>query len=364
VRCGAFDAMGQAACEAHLDASAIARNLQSQENMVLAYDPAGGKSCLDAFAQATCDKAASYCLSGVQRFEAGGNGMIPVSDAVPVDTGFAGLACARVLVPTVIAGGPCASGSSCVAGLCNATGSGPFPPDVCAPIYYPQGTSCTPGSMPLPMCECAPTGGGDGICVFGPRAGDQCGYPEEACEAYSSCVAGAPAVPMGAPANPPLGHCAPPGGPGEACDAGRLYVIDCKPGLYCSPGGTCTARLVEGTLCTTPFACEDGLLCVGLDLRPPAKDPTQYSDPGEGPFTVFSPGTCTRALVAGKACTPPGDPMGTYGIGADGCAFFESVCDPVAKQCAAYLASGSPCSGGYPGCGPFSSCNPNTNTCF
>jgi hypothetical protein len=350
VRCGAFDATGQATCEAHLDANAIVQTLQSQANQVLAYDPAGGKACLDAFAQATCDKAASYCLSGQQRYEVAGNGMIPVSDAVKVDTGFAGLACARVLVPTVIAGGPCGGGSSCIAGLCKATGPGPFAQDVCSPLYGPQGTACTPGSPSAAICECAPTGGGNGICVFGPRAGDACGYPEGTCEAYSSCLAG--------------GLCAPPGGPGDACSSGRLYVVDCKPGLYCAPSGTCSARLAEGAPCTTPFACQDGLLCVGLDLRVAPKDPTQYPDPVDGPWTVVAPGTCARPLSAGQACTPPGDPMGSYGIGADGCAFFESVCDPMAKQCAAYLLSGAPCSGGYPGCGPFSSCNPNGNTCF
>jgi hypothetical protein len=365
VRCGAFSATAQAACEAHIDASAIAQNVKAQENQVLAFDPAGAKACLDAYGQATCDKAASYCLSGVQRYEADGNGMIPLHDAVPVDTGFGGLACARMLVPAVVAGGPCATGSSCVGGLCMATGPGPFAPAVCSPVYAPQGTLCTPGSSPaVTPCECAPTGDGGGVCVFGPRPGDQCGYPEESCEAYSSCLVGAPPVPTGAPANPPIGHCAPPGGAGEAC-SGRLYVIDCRPGLYCSPSGTCSARLAAGSPCTTPFACDDGLLCVGLDLGlPTTKDPTQYISANDGPLTVVTPGTCARPLAVGQACAPPSDPMGTYGIGADGCAFFESGCDPTAKQCSAYPASGAACTGSYEGCGPFSSCNPNTNTCF
>jgi hypothetical protein len=260
-------------------------------------------------AQAACDEASTYCLTGGQAFEYAAPDTL-YSDARRIDLGAGGLACAAAFPHLVPPGGYCEQGSACEAGICNSTGPVPIPVDVCAPYQVTAGAPCTRSDV---SCVCTPTTTGSHICMPPPTTTGACMPSDVAlCGPLRFCTAD--------------GHCAVPGGEGAPC-AGLLYELECKPGLYCGPQGTCTKQLALGQACPAPFACKDSL-CTGLVLGYAYDQKTPTTLTGLGPALLVQPGVCSAPSTVGAPCQPM---LGA--LGAQGCALLEDHCDATSQVC-------------------------------
>jgi hypothetical protein len=332
VRCGALPNDGAVSCAQKLALSSTFTGLVADAaagSVVL--DSEGARTCLDAVTQATCDKAATYCIGGQQRYEAA-VGDIANYDATFTYLSWQGPSCARALhrlaAPALLPdGAPCSpsnQGNDCASGQCGLT------------LGLPDGGTSSTGYA------CVARQGLGGPCAYPyllcPTTEGTC--PQLICDADLYC---APVATNVAAMNGGLdGYCAMPGDVGMPC-TGRLYELDCRPGLYCGPNGTCSARLAAGASCTAPYACEDGLLCAGLRLD----SQTIPSAPMDGPLTVIASGTCALPVPVGGACTPPSAYPTLNALGAEGCTFLAASCD--AWRCVADPGAGDACQmGGAP----------------
>ncbi len=305
-------------------------------------DPDGAKACLDAVAQATCDKAATYCFGGQQSGEAA-VGPIAETDAFGPNLSWQGPSCDHALRPLVALGDACNEDFACMGGYCaNQAGR----PGICLP-FVPVGMPCSiPRECTSGECDPSlaplPDGAVNGIgfaCAEPPPRGPSaaCDYPNctgvpcRSCDLDLYC---APPAQTNVPVGAVTGTCLSPGDLGTPC-SGWLTELDCKPGLYCGPDGKCSARLAAGASCTAPYACQDGLWCKGLTLAAQTK---------AGPIEATTPGTCVvPAAAGGAACDPSGAYPALNALGSEGCFMFGASCDAATATCVDDPGPGDSC---------------------
>jgi plastocyanin len=297
VRCGYLPAGSLTDCETVLGKAPLWGTAdEAMKGGRVAFDAPGAKRCVDTLTQATCDLAATYCISGFPGAE---------SAAELASSGLQGPACMGAFRPLVTAGGNCLSDDECVDGVC----SGPYTgaPGVCL-TPLPDGAQCVAfsGKTCAGMCLFGGDASSDeGVCVPRGTEGAQCDLTLD-CVADLVCISGG-AAPFA---------CHRPGPLGSTCSGNALHAeVECLPGLHCGAAHTCVPPEPAGASCYSPDACLDGLYCVGLSM-----------------VQVPRPGTCAPPLSIGTACKLAADPQA---LGEDGCVALASFCSGSTSECAA-----------------------------
>jgi len=120
------------------------------------------------------------------------------------------------------------------------------------------------------------------------------------------------------------GTCATPAAVGSACASGWL----CEDHAYCDSGGICRPEVADGSECTGPWMCGSSSMC----------------NSGES-----EQGVCVPLALVGEACDPA----------AQGCADWDTWCNPATERCERASDIGGPCSG-YDGCLLYAYCDGST----
>lgn len=236
------------------------------------FNSGGAQSCLDAMRSAPCEPTAAqqklqrYCHNIVQ-------------PAAGIDTACDG--------PGECEGGSCRQTQFLCEGRCVAH---PFPGSVCVPFGGRPEETCDPTTQ-----VCLSDGADGGTGVFTCRLRRQFGQP--CTPGADECAFGFVCDEKGRCNDPPrLGRGAPCAAVGTLCDDG----------VYCAPTGTCTGQKRNAEPCDNVIACENGLLCLGLQTAA-----------GQ----VTRPGECHGFVDLGGSCDPAADAFAT------GCPASQQ-CDP------------------------------------
>lgn len=222
----------------------------------LGYDPVNAQRCLDAVSSAPCDAALAARSEG--------------------------LVCDVVVRPRAAMGETCRSDLECEGGVCV---HAPSCAGTCVP-YASYGAAC---GTPDLANTCDPTVAWcDGTCRPKRGKGQPCGSDVE-CVIGAVCIAGRCADPVTLDDGAMCGN-------GDPCRSGR----------YCDPATRlCNKQLQRGLACASATACQDGLVCRGLDGDTQGTC-TDWQDVGSSCSTTGVSGCpASQTCIAGVCTAPP-----------------------------------------------------------
>ncbi len=211
-------------------------------NHLMELDGQGAQDCIDATTRASCEP--------------------------PLAATEVALYCHNVVRPSVPVGGGCSGAGQCVGSACDNGRCLAYPPpgSFCMPVGGPVSQTCDPT---VQFCGGFTNDGGVAAiaCQRRKQQGEECAIANE-CAFGHDCFDGICMFRPQARRDEPCG-----GLPCEICN-------------FCSPRGICERWRKKEQSCETPFACEPGLACIGLDGA--------------------TPGVCAPWLDKNAACTATG----------------------------------------------------------